>query len=223
MSYSIKFVSESRKMRRHGYSLAQIATKLRISKSTASLWTSGENITTKGKRKIVIRQNLARKRAFRTLTIKRDLIRNEIFKISKDTIDHLKLDHYINKLICAILIWAEGEKGKFNKVGFSNSDPKMISTFLYLFRKSFAVDESKFRALVHIHEYHDKNKVMEFWSKTTQIPRSQFNRCYLKPHTGIRKRPDYMGSIHINYFDYKVARELASIYNMFADKYRGVG
>lgn len=132
----------------------------------------------------------------------------------------LKLDKKTCRLISAIMFWAEGSKDK-SSVTFVNSDPIMISTFIKLLRESFDVDESKFRALIHIHEYHDEEELKKFWSKTAEIPLSQFTKSYRKPHTKKRKRPGYRGCVAIKYYDYKVALRLFSTYNTFAGKILG--
>ncbi len=132
----------------------------------------------------------------------------------------IKMTTSLLKLIAAIFIWTEGEKGGFTRLGFTNSDPKMISTFMYALRKSFKLDEEKFRAIVHIHKYHNETEILKFWSRVTNIPLNKFNKSYLKPHTGKRKRENYMGSLHVTYYDYKVAHELASLYNTFANSIR---
>ncbi len=92
----------------------------------------------------------------------------------------------------------------------------MIATFMLSLRKSFQVNEHKFRALVHIHEYHNEEQVKQFWSKISRISLSQFSKSYLKPHTKKRIRPDYRGSLRIRYYDAKIALELRSIYNTLA-------
>ncbi len=125
------------------------------------------------------------------------------------------------KIICSMLFWAEGSK-KINHIAFTNSDPGMIKTFIGLLRTSYTLDESKFHVSVHLHEYHNPNEVIEFWSKTTKIPRVQFIKPYCKPHTAIRKRHDYKGCITIRYYDVKIARELTAIYNAFGEQFRGV-
>lgn len=223
MSYSMNTVIKAKELRRKGYSLGEIATKFQISKSTASLWTSKEKQTKFGLKRIVNRQDLARKKAFLTIEKKRGIVRKQIWEKSKQTLKEIRLTRPLSKLISSIFMWTEGEKGDFGRLGFTNSDPQMVCTFLSLLRRSFPLDESKLRALVHIHEYHDEKEIIKFWSEKTKISKDQFTKSYLKPHTGKRIRNNYMGSIHINYYDYKVARELASIYNMFAKKFRGVG
>jgi len=42
-------------------------------------------------------------------------------------------------------------------------------------RFSFKLDERKFRAMLHLHDYHNEKKIMIFWSDLTQylFPSSQ--------------------------------------------------
>ena len=79
----------------------------------------------------------------------------------------------------ALLYWAEGSKGR-SIVCFANTDPKLIKLFVTLLRSSFELDESKFRVRVHIHHYHDEEKVKKYWSDLTNIPLSLFNKTYHK-------------------------------------------
>ncbi len=95
----------------------------------------------------------------------------------------------------------------------------MIKVFISLLRNSYDLDESKFHISVHLHEYHDKDAIFQFWSDITKVPLDQFIRPYLKPHTGTRKHEDYKGCITIRYYDVKIARELTAIYNALGDKY----
>jgi len=91
----------------------------------------------------------------------------------------------------------------------------MVATFVKLIRNSYRLDESKFRVLIHIHEYHDESGIKDFWSKITNIPLTQFSKSYKKSNTGKRTRNNYMGTIRIRYYDYKIALELRSLYNTF--------
>jgi len=144
----------------------------------------------------------------------------KIVASSKESAKHTKkisFTNQINKLVCAVLFWAEGSK-KTNHVAFTNSDPKMISYFLSLLRQSYDLDENKFRVSVHLHEYHDLLGIFNFWSKVTGVAKTQFIKPYIKPHTGLRKKPDYKGCITIRYYDSEIARELTALYNNISSR-----
>lgn len=204
-------------LRQKGYSLSEIAQKLNIAKSTSSSWMINVLLDVEAQQRLkdkkILGQNKAAKVRRNKSQIQNDQDNHDaIYFLSK-----IRFDSNINLLCCALLYWAEGSKTEA-RVGFTNSDPKMISSFLYLFRNSFDdIDEKKFRCLVHIHEYHNDEKIKRFWSDTTGIPLTQFLQSYLKPHTSKRKRDGYLGTISIRYYDCRIVRNLKAIYNTLND------
>ena len=109
-------------------------------------------------------------------------------------------------MFLALLYWGEG--GKTNNIfRFTNSDPEMIKYFLHLLRKSFNVDEKKFHTRLHLHEYHNREEMIIFWSEITGIEKNRFS-IYNKPHTGINKKPGYRGCLIVNYGDVKIFKEV---------------
>ncbi len=134
-----------------------------------------------------------------------------------------KLSKEHSKLLCATIFWCEGGKDVSGGIYFTNSDPSLIATFLYLLRDSFAIDEVRFRALIHLHSYHDPTERLAFWSEVTNIPVSQFYHPYQKLHSGKNRRAGYPGCISVRYLDTNTARLLKTIYEEFANNiYRGV-
>ena len=110
------------------------------------------------------------------------------------------------------MYWCEGTKIKRGEVlGFTNSDPLVIASFLKLLREGFSIDEQKLRATLHIHDYHNADAQLRFWSKVTTIPLSRFHRPYRKPHTGVRTREGYQGCISIRYLNVDFGRRLEAI------------
>jgi len=170
----------------------------------------------KAKKRIAGRLALGMVKAKEVLKAKKNKLSKEIEIIAKNYVLQNKTNKKINKLLCSLLYWAEGEKNS-SAVVFINSNPLMIKCFLTLFRSSFKLDEKKFRALVHVHEYHNEINIKKYWSKITNVPISQFSRSYLKPHTKIIIREGYKGTISVRYYDYKIALELGFIYNRFAE------
>lgn len=110
-----------------------------------------------------------------------------------------------------MIYYCEGRKAARDGVAFTNSDPNLIATFLGLFRRSFNVDEKKFRVCIHLHSYHDKKQQLKFWSKKASIPMQQFIKPYQKAYSGIYKKEEYQGCVSIRYGDVHIARELKAI------------
>jgi hypothetical protein len=214
MPYPLSLKEKAIVLRNQGYSIKEIAKILKIAVSTSSLWLSNVELSPE------VKQILAQKKVlgqYKSSIVIRERTRQR--KIISDTealqlVKNVKHSRNLDALLCSILYWAEGSKNCSN-ICFTNSDPKMISTFLKLFRSAFELDESKFHCLIHIHEYHNDLDEKQFWSKVTNIPLNQFFRSYHKPHTGKRKKPDYHGTISVRYSDSKIAVKINSIYNMY--------
>jgi hypothetical protein len=130
---------------------------------------------------------------------------------------NVKFNKDLLKILCAVLYWAEGAKFTDSRLEFTNSSPKLIKTYLRLLRKGFDIKEEKLRANIHLHEYHDDDKQKKYWSKITNIPLSQFNKSYLKPHTKKRIRKNYPGCVRISYYSADTARRIKAIYESLID------
>jgi|SRR3989338_3968612 len=217
MSYKLEIKREAELLRKQGKSLGEISDSLKIAKSTASAWTSKLALDKIALDVLSGKKVKAWQMGLEVRHQKRESLKKNITDSAKKEFLNIRLNIPLRKLICSIFIWTEGTKFSDNHVGFMNSDPLMVFSFLILFRKSFILDETKFRGLIHVHEYHNEPEIRKYWSNITHIPISQFSKSYLKPNTGKRKRAEYMGSIAIRYYDYKIALELRAFYNTFAD------
>lgn len=217
MVHDINLITEAKRLRYQAYSYGEISKKLKIAKSTAYLWVKKVELDEKAIKELNKKNVLARLKGLKVLKENREQRKKNIKKLAMMSVNNIKFNRGIKKLLCSFLYWGEGSKNT-NSLIFTNSDPIMIKAFLTLLRSSFELKESKFRGLVHIHEYHNEKEIKNYWSKITNIPLSQFSKSYLKPHTGKNIREGYEGTISIRYYDYKIALELGFIYNMFAKK-----
>lgn len=217
LPYSSKLVNKALTLRKNGFSYEEISRKLQVAKSSAYLWCQNVKLNENAQKRISGRMAIGIKKAKTVLRLKKEKIVNEISENADKYLSFVNSNKKINKLLCSFLYWGEGEKNR-NTVVFVNSDPIMIKCFLNLFRSSFSLDESKFRGLVHVHEYHNDNEIKKYWSEITSIPLKQFSKSYKKPHTGKNSRKGYKGTISIRYYDYKIALELGFIYNRFAKR-----
>lgn len=208
-------------LRKRGYSLNEISEKLHIAKSTASTWLSNINLSNVAKNRLEKKQILGQ---YKTMLIRKKLrekLNKERDKVALKLLSKIGESKELYKLCCALLWWCEGSKNS-TSVRFTNSDPTLIKNFLTSIRLGFKLDESRFRAVIHIHSYHIDKKQKLFWSNITNIPLQQFWKSYRKPNTGKRRKNNYPGCISITYYNSKIARELEAIYNMYS-KIRGVG
>lgn len=211
MKHSFKLKEKAIALRKRGFSFREISESVGVSKSTASLWLSGVRLSLKAKERINKLSVIGRRKANRTNNKKKIVENKEISERVEKYFKQVSFSKDYLKIICAILYWREGTKNDGGVV-FMNSDPKMIKYFLYSFRNAFSVDESKFRALIHLHEYHNPEVQLKFWSNITKIPKFRFFKPYLKSNTGKNKKENYPGCISIRYYDKKVFKELVSVY-----------
>lgn len=218
MAYPIGTKLKAIELREKGYSIKEIAGKFQIANSTSSLWMRNVNLSPKAQNRLKERHILGQYKTSLIRKEKREKLEKIIKVKAEKFISDIDFSSQISKLICTLLYWAEGAK-QGDKVGFMNSDPLMIRTFLTHFRNAFDINESKLRGLVHIHEYHDDLGTKKFWSDVTNIPLDQFNRSYLKPHTSKNERPGYRGCLSISYCDVKIVREIKALYNVIAMKF----
>ncbi len=206
------------KLRKKGYSVKEIARKLKIAQSTSSLWARDIKLNKKAQQRLKKRSLLGYYKGSLRWAEKRIEQENERRITASEIIDKINKNPNHLKIYCALLYWCEGGKSYKESVRFVNSDPILIKTFLNLFKKAFSVDEKKFRILMHLHGYHDEKKQKNFWSKLTQIPKKQFLHTFHKPHTKKRIRENYPGCIAIYYHDCKIARELRTLYKIFSEQ-----
>lgn len=200
-------------LRTKGHSYSEICNLLGVSKSSCSVWLRDVKLNPAARYRIARLTDSAREKAKLTLHNKREKRDSEIKQLALQTIDNLKMDRGARKLICAILYWAEGAKTE-DRISFTNSDPKMIVLFLELFRSNFDVIDDKFSASLHLHEYHNKNVQLKWWSKITNIPMKKIG-VYRKPNTGKNTRKDYPGCISVRYNDIRLAKEIKLLYTLF--------
>lgn len=218
MAYSITTKENAISLRQQGYSIKEIAAKFNISNSTSSEWLTNVSLDDKALARLKQRRILGQYKARLTFSKKREDKHQKRQALIEQVLSKIELSKELCKLCCALLYWCEGNKGKDTLVRFTNSDPQLIKTFLSLLRKGFNIDESKFRALIHLHDYHKEKEQKAFWHKITKIPLKQFYRTYWKPNTGKRKHENYPGCIAISYYDAEVAKELTTLYNAFVQR-----
>jgi hypothetical protein len=122
------------------------------------------------------------------------------------------------KSMLAMLYWAEGGKQEGN-LKFTNTDPVLALLFITLFRACYSVDEGRFRVALQVHDYHDQEEVLSFWSKKLNLPTSQFWKIYVKKRSVTKKfRRNFMGICHIHYSSSAIQRELLALGVAIAEK-----
>lgn len=196
---------QAKLLRQNGYSFREISKLTDIPRSTVRDWCYQEIITDDGKLRLEKLSDDGRLRSIETIKRKQKIILDDIDQ-NCTVLKNKKYNQDDYKLFLVLLYWAEGAKTS-RRVDFINSDPEMIKLYLWLFRKSFVINEDKFRVRLHLHNYHNQEEMVVFWSEITAIPKNNFS-IYNKPHTGINKKPGYKGCLSIRYGDSRIIKEI---------------
>lgn len=207
-------------LRRKGHSYREISLILKISKSTAYVWTHNQPLNSRAKLRLKNLEISGRLKGKEIIKEKQELIIQNIKDQCNVLINkNYDVDDY--KLLLAFFYWCEGEKTGY-AVNFVNSDPGMIKVYLFLLRKCFFIKENKFRVILHLHNYHKQVELINFWSKIIAIHKNVFS-VYNKMHTGKCKNKNYKGCLSVRYGDSKILKEIFIIIERFKDVYKLAG
>jgi transcriptional regulator with XRE-family HTH domain len=209
---NIKLNNDAVLLRRKGYSLKEIAERLKISKSTASLWLRDVNVGLTGLRRLKNISDLGRNKAIKTNKKKKH---DRLQKVADRTMTFRKnlSDYDVEKckLLLAMLYWGEGAKTG-SRLTFINSDPNMVKVYLFLLRKSFDINIGRLKGAIHLHSYHNQVEMVDYWSKVTKINKNNLY-FFKKQNSGKTIRENYKGCISLRYSDVNVFDEVMLIIN----------
>ncbi|MFA5208185.1 MAG: hypothetical protein WC428_06095 [Candidatus Paceibacterota bacterium] len=209
-------------LRKKGNTYNEIISKLKviIPKGTLSSWCRDIPLPHEYKAKLKKLNNEALIKA-RICSIETSKIvrRKELEMIHSENVPLIKTikNKDVAKIALAMLYLGEGRKDrKRGSLLFGNSEPMVISLFLYLLRLVYDIDEKKFRCTVQCRADQNTKTLEKLWSEITKIPLSQFYKTRIDPRTIGKptKKLDYKGVCCIDYFSSKVFAELLELPNV---------
>jgi hypothetical protein len=160
---------QARRLRAAGLPLADIAARLGVSKSSVSLWVRDVPVDPRP------RSTRGRSRAPNALQRRTQAEIAHLLDEGRDRVGRLSEREF---LVAGIALYAgEGSK-RDGEVRFVNSDPRMVAFFCSWLRRFFAIDESRLRVRLYLHEGLDLTAATAHWSEVTGIPESQFRKPY---------------------------------------------
>ena len=213
MGYSgkVKLQLKARELRHQGFSIREIQKKLKVSKSSVSLWVRDVRLTKKQIRKLYINKKTGGLKgsivAAKNKIARREKLIKELRERGKKEIGNLsKRDKF---LIGVALYFSEGGKGDRN-LQFCNSDPRAIKFMVEWFKEFCEVPKEKMRASLYLHNNLDEVKAKMFWSKLTKIPLSQFGKTYLVKNNPkrLRKTKHIYGVFRLTISDANLHRKI---------------
>ncbi|MBU4418374.1 MAG: hypothetical protein KJ594_00625, partial [Candidatus Omnitrophica bacterium] len=140
----------------------------------------------------------------------KESIRNSVKHFENISLENPKL----GKLICGLLYLCEGAKYPSSRYLYlGNSDPKIISFFINALRRYYEIDENKLRFSIGYRWDQNFQKLKNYWSKITKIPKSKCLNSI--PDMRTKGKPtlkkNYMGICRIVYYNATLQFELQSI------------
>lgn len=176
------------KLRQQGWMLPAIQVKLKVARSTLSLWLRNLPLTKTEQFVIHENRNKGRRVAGEKKKEQRIASTSKILEAGKaEGIARANDSFFVSGLM---LYWAEGAKTN-DRVKFCNSDPEMISFMMSWFRKICNIEEKNFRICLHVHTLHMRSDIESYWSKVTGVPLTQFYKSQIKP-TSLRQRKNIL-------------------------------
>ena len=158
-------------------SYSQIREKVRVSKSTLSLWLENYPLSKSRLREL---RDFSPKRieSFRaTMKIKRDArIAIQETRVQKDIKKVSQRELFVAGFF---LFWGEGTKKRAAMVSLANTDPVMIKFFVDWILLLGGTKEH-IRFALHLYEDMDINKEIRYWSEILGFPKSAFTKPYMK-------------------------------------------
>jgi len=182
---------QARLLRSRGLPLAEIASRLGVSKSSVSLWVRDVEFAP------LPRPARGRRRAPNALQRRRQAEIDRLLEEGRSRIGRLSEREF---LVAGVALYAgEGAK-EDGRVRFVNSDPRMVVLFCSWLRHFYEIDESRLRIALYLHQGLDLLAAMAYWSALTGIPEGQFTKPYRAlPDPSIRRAKHVHGCIAVSY------------------------
>jgi transposase-like protein len=165
-------------LRKQGKSYSQIKKILGVSKSTLSRWL--KNYPLSKKQMESLRDfNETRIEKFRnTMKIKREKRMKKTLEKEKSKL--LPLTSKETYIAGLFLYWGEGVKDPKEAISLANTDPQVMLFYHDWLINHVKVDKKRIRVYLHLYDDMSVKKEIEYWSNALGIPKTQFNKPYIK-------------------------------------------
>jgi len=190
-------------LRKSGFTFRQISQKLNIPLGTSHLWTKQVRLTNKQLVKIRSDHTTKLQKGRQMAAViqrQRSQVEEQVYKkLGTESISNLTNRELL--ITGAALYWAEGFK-KDTRLGFANSDPKMIKLFLKWLFVIGKVPKAEIRLRVGVNQSYvnDIGRIQNQWSHITNIPLTQFQKPFFQKTKWKRiyKNPqNYLGVLRV--------------------------
>ncbi len=201
LSSNSLLVRQAKALINKGFSYNKISERLNIAKSTLYYWVknSGANRYTSAARlkHLTGARVLAAAANRKKRSLKISSIQNRVLsEIEQFPFENL----LVQKALLACLYWAEGSKTVPGYFKFANTDPSLCFLFITLLRNTLPISEYNIRICLYLHHYHNVARTKDFWSKLLRVPKTQFEKIYIKRRKkSKKKKKNFAGICFVKY------------------------
>ena len=164
--------------RKRGYSYNMISKNIKVNKSTLSNWLN--KIPYSPNKEVMKRIGLAKLKSagfkhnqkMSEINEMKELAKKDLGSITERDLWFIGIGLYLG----------EGAKC-YENIGFSNSDPKTIKIIIEWFKKNCHLKNRNLNPYIHAYPDNDIKKTLNYWSKITGIPKSQFGKTIIDKRT----------------------------------------
>jgi transcriptional regulator with XRE-family HTH domain len=175
---------EARRLRREeGLSVREIERRLKVSKSSVSLWVRGVTLTAEQLERL--RRNNGTHPAqlwgaLRNAELGR--ARRRAYQAEGRAL--ARRGHALHAA-GAMLYWAEGDKGNKNSARIANADPEVLRFFLRFVRTYFDVPDERVRVTCNLFAGHltHQREIEQFWLDALELPHSSLCRSIVNVYS----------------------------------------
>ena len=158
--HSIEKIKELKRLRKKGFSINELVTKLSIPKTT--VWHHIHDVKVSQKYILILKGK--RGGGAKRKRINLEKARKYAQKLLQSSTRELSI-------IIAMLYWGEGSK---KRCEFINSDGRIIETYLIVLRDIFNIQEEFIKPTMRIYSGMNRKECLNYWSRITKIPKHKF-------------------------------------------------
>lgn len=166
------------RLRLQGKTYSEIKKLVHVSNSSLSLWLHNISLTEKQKKRIKDKKQRTIEIFRESMKLKRELRVNKYYEQQKSNL--LPLSEKELLIAGIFLYWGEGGKTNRCTTSINNTDPSVIKFSLYWLVFGLKIPKNRIRVQLHLYKDMDINESLKYWGQELKIPRSQFNKPYIK-------------------------------------------
>jgi transcriptional regulator with XRE-family HTH domain len=180
---------KARELRKKGLSIKEIQKRLKVSRSSVSLWVRDIKLNKKQLEKLYLNKKSGALKGS-IIAAMNKIKEREMFtqKLNKEGEKEIGKMSKRDRFIAGVALYC-GEGSKTDgEVSFANSDPKIIKFMVKWFQEFCNISPNQLKGGLYLHEDLDESKAKNFWSRLTGIPLSQFGKTYIAKNNPRRLR-----------------------------------